>query len=103
MTNEQMAALRIGAHVALNSGGPPLTVTGWEATSNTIAQENAKPTRNMPGTLLEYEADDVAVSVVWIDGKGRPQQLTAFASCFRFQGAPKMRGEHTAGNFQPTA
>ncbi len=80
MTNEQLAALKVGDIVSLNSAHQTMTVTGWEASGHDQG--------NDPAVLKLIEAEEVQIHTCWIDRRGRMQQASISAACLTTHRSP---------------
>ena len=91
MTNNELAMMKVGHQVVLNSGGPMMTVAGWQDDSLSIEALNNAP-RNDRAVLRDVEAEDVSVNVAWCDNHGQLQSAALPAACLRLS-----RGTADAG------
>lgn len=87
MNAEQQTKLRIGSSVMLNSGGPLMTVTGWESALTSVREEldAETTTRNKAEALKSLPPESLTVFVAWMGDDGAAHSGEFPAACLRLK------------------
>lgn len=87
MTPETLKQLTVGAVVTLKSGGPAMTVAGWEDDTKSIAEHNAardaSPFAYCAELVLALDPRLVSVSVSWVSEDGTPRAANYVAAMLK--------------------
>lgn len=83
MKPETLAQLTVGALVTLKSGGPAMTVAGWEDDTLEIGQAPAHKHAHCSEAALVQDPRCVSVSVNWIAENGTPQRANYLAAMLK--------------------
>lgn len=81
MQDVELEQVKIGAVVTLNSGGPRMTVTGWQ--DDSAPDGGLQPELNQRKTLMEIDADEISIFTCWMNERDELQQGSFPASCLR--------------------
>lgn len=81
MKPDTLNQLHVGAVVTLKSGGPAMTVAGWEDDRLEIAEANVRS--HIEQDALGAPPEWVSVHCKWCDEKGRPHQQSYLAAMLK--------------------